>query len=522
MTYELEGDPDQLRDRFYRLKQPEDIATLLEVEYRDLNYWIYRTPKRRRYTTFRIRKRHGTPRRIDAPNTNIKILQQKLNQVLQSVYRPKPSVHGFVLGRNVRTNATKHVEKRWVFNIDLKDFFPSINFGRVRGMFMGKPYHRPERVATVLAHLCCFDKQLPQGAPTSPVISNMICAQMDSQLQRLAGANRCTYTRYADDITFSTTERSIRATIAVIDESGQIQLGQKLKSVIEKNGFKINENKVWLSGRERRQEVTGITVNDLANLPRKYTNQIRAMLHAWKEYDLCAAQEHFERRYDVKHRAEWRRSPKFEQVVKGKIEYLGMVKGANSLTYLRFLDQLRDLDRNLAGTRGTPLRLLQQTYDDLSHDSVNPQQRGYKLQDILNKLFKISCITVRRSFTRNEGGEQIDGAFELKSRHCLVECRWRQRMADVREVDGLLGQLGRSGDHAMGVFLSINGWSTNVPGLVKQNRIKRIILVNGEDIRRVLVGDIELTEMLDSKIKALDMDAEPFRSVEDILSRKAT
>ena len=316
MTYELKGAPDQLRDRFYKLEHPKDIASLLEVEYRDLNYWIYRTPKQRRYTTFHIRKKYGTPRRIDTPNTNIKILQQKLNQVLRSVYRRKPSIHGFVLCRNVRSNAEQHIRKRWVLNLDLKDFFPSINFGRVRGMFMGKPYRRPERVATVLAHLCCFDGRLPQGAPTSPVISNMICGQMDSQLQRLARANLCTYTRYADDITFSTTSRSFHTAIAAMDESGQVQLGQKLKNIIEDNGFTINEEKIWLSARDRRQEVTGITVNELPNLPRKFTNQIRAMLHAWRKFGLPEAQEHFESKYDAKYRAEWRRSPRFEQVVK--------------------------------------------------------------------------------------------------------------------------------------------------------------------------------------------------------------
>ena len=340
MTYELKGDSDQLRDSFYKLEHPKDIARLLEVEYHDLNYWIYRTPERRRYTTFHIRKKHGTPRRIDAPNINIKILQQKLNQVLQSIYTPKPSVHGFVLGRNVRSNAEQHIRKRWVLNLDLKDFFPSINFGRVRGMFMGKPYRQPKRVATVLAHLCCFDGRIPQGAPTSPVISNMICAQMDSQLQRLAGANLCTYTRYADDMTFSTTSRSFRTAIAAMDEYGQVQLGGKLKSIIEDNGFTINEEKIWLSGRERRQEVTGVVVNQFPNMPRKFTNQIRAMLHAWEVYGLSAAQEHFENVYDRKYRAEWRRPPRFEQVVRGKIEYFGMVRGLGSKPYVRFFGSI--------------------------------------------------------------------------------------------------------------------------------------------------------------------------------------
>ena len=230
----------------------------------------------------------------------------------------------------------------------------------------------------------------------------------------------------------------------------------------------------------------------------------------------------FENMYDRKYRAEWRRPPRFEQVVRGKIEYFGMVRGLGSKPYVRFLDQLAELDPSFASKPRTPLQLLLQTYDELSNDSVSHQRRGYELEKLLSELFQISDVPVRQSFTRNDGGEQIDGAFELNNHHCLVECRWRQRIAGVREVDGLLGPVGRSGDHAMGVFLSINGWSRNVPRIVKQNPVKRIILVNGKDIRRVLVGDIELTRMLHAKIEALNVDAEPFRSVEDILSRKAT
>ena len=201
MNLKLSQDYELLRGGFKALKHPKDIAALLGVDYKSFNYWIYRTHKRHRYRTFHMPKKSGAPRRIDAPTVNIKILQQKLNQVLQTIYQPKPSVHGFAEYKSVKTNAQQHTRKRWVFNVDLEDFFPSINFGRVRGMFMAKPYLLPEKVATVLAHLCCHNGQLPQGAPTSPIISNMICAKLDSQLQQLARTTRSAYTRYADDIT---------------------------------------------------------------------------------------------------------------------------------------------------------------------------------------------------------------------------------------------------------------------------------------------------------------------------------
>ena len=271
MSFYLNNSPDQLRAQFLALKQPEDVAELLEVKYLDLNYWIYRTPEQRRYSTFYMPKRNGTSRRIDAPNTNIKILQQKLNQVLQSVYFPKRSVHGFAYERNVKSNAMPHVRKRWVLNIDLEDFFPSINFGRVRGMFMGKPYNLPTRVSTVLAHLCCFAGHLPQGAPTSPVVSNMLCGQLDSQLQQLAKVNRSSYTRYADDMTFSTTIRSFPSSLAVLDDLNRIKVGSDLRTIIESNGFQINDGKTRLMRRHQRQTVTGVTVNEFPNLPRKFT-----------------------------------------------------------------------------------------------------------------------------------------------------------------------------------------------------------------------------------------------------------
>lgn len=521
MSYRLTSLPEELKDRFVALRRPEEIADLLEVKYSDLIYWIYRTPPTRRYTAFQIRKKSGSPRKIEAPTMNIKILQQKLNQVLQAVYRPKYCVHGFVVGRSVKTNALRHINRKYLLNIDLLDFFPSINFGRVRGMFMGKPYNLPPKVATVLAHLCCFNQRLPQGAPTSPVVSNMICAQMDSQLQRLAASNRCTYTRYADDITFSTSRRTFPISIAIPNDLDQVEPGNELHDIIRNNGFSIHPEKIWLRRQDRRQEVTGVTVNVFPNLPRKFTNQIRAMLHAWEKYGVDAAQSHFEMKYDHKHRAAWTEAPLFQSVVKGKIEYLGMIKGKESSTYLRFLDWLGHLAPDLTGGRGTPRELLLRRYDSLAA-SGDPQGRGYLLQELLRDTFEHFKIPVEGSFTRNEGGEQIDGAFQLNGWHYIAECRWREKPANGRQVDGLLGQVLRSGDQTMGVFFSINGWSEKVPQLLKQNPDKVIILMNGQDFRSVLEGEITMASLLQGKIKELNRKSQPFISVEDLLLKGCT
>lgn len=521
MNIELTPSPDELREQFRALQCPADIAAMLEVTHRDFNYWIYRTPEKDRYTSFHIGKKSGASRQIDAPNPNIKILQQKLNTVLQTVYRVKPSAHGFASGKSVKTNAERHTKKRWVFNIDLDNFFHSIHFGRVRGMFMGKPYNLPPDVSTVLAHMCCYQARLPQGAPTSPIISNMICAQMDSQLQRLAKANHSTYTRYADDITFSVTSGRFPPALAYIDSLNQVHVGGNLQQIIVDNGFAINENKIWLRGSHQRQEVTGVTVNDHTNLPRRFTNQIRAMLHAWEKYGLDAAQEVWEMKNSHKHRATWKGFPGFDQVVKGKIEYLGMIKGQYSTIYLNFLDKIGELDRELANGRGTPLRLLLYRYDDWRRDSSNPQRRGHKLEDVLSELFEIFDIPTTGQFRRNAGGEQIDGGFILDGSRYLVECKWTSKSIGQSDIDAFYGKITRSGAQTMGLFVSINGVSGHVVHLTKQNQEKRIFLMDGDDLRASLAGKISLIDLLQAKLNALLFHAEPFLGVGEIIKQRS-
>ena len=148
----------------------------------------------------------------------------------------------------------------------------------------------------------------------------------------------------------------------------------------------------------------------------------------------------------------------------------------------------------------------------------NHQHRGYLLQDLINRLFDLHQIPVVRSFTRNEGGEQIDGAFKLDGWHYLVECRWRQRLADIRQLDGLKGQIDRSGKQTMSVFLSIEGWSDHVPGLLKQNPEKSIILMDGYDLRVVLDRRLDLSDLISAKVAKLNLEAEPYHGVREYMS----
>ena len=139
-----------------------------------------------------------------------------------------------------------------------------------------------------------------------------------------------------------------------------------------------------------------------------------------------------------------------------------------------------------------------------------PRNAASFSKQLMNKWFELEGILARDSFKRNEGGEQIDGSFELDGWYHLVECKWQSAMTSEKEVDGLLGKLGRSGAQTLGAFVSVNGWSSHVVPLMKQNSAKKIFLVNGEDINQALSGKVGLVDMLRAKKEALNLYSEPY------------
>src|SRR5262249_40547001 len=169
---------------FAGLQTREDVAQLLGASVAKLKFLLYGRPESQRYIEFTLVKRRGGTRTILAPKNDLKVLQRRLADLLATAYRPREVAYAFVEGRSIADNADRHLRRRHVLNVDLKDFFPSINFGRVRGLFIS--LKAAPAAATVLAQICCHRGALPQGAPTSPVVSNMICARMDRQLLSLA------------------------------------------------------------------------------------------------------------------------------------------------------------------------------------------------------------------------------------------------------------------------------------------------------------------------------------------------
>lgn len=317
---------------------------------------IYPNPS---YRAFLIKKRNGGTRIIEEPKRRVKFLQLKALEFL-SQFAPKerPCVHGFVKQRSIVTNAQAHCERRptFVLNIDLKDFFPSITFFRVRGLLQKPPFGLSFGVATVLAHLFTRAGKLPQGAPTSPFISNLICRSMDRELMALAKRHRCTYTRYADDMTFSFSVRdaaSLPANICTFD-GGIASVGEELRSVIKRHSFELNHAKTRISSRHTRQEVTGLTINEFPNVPRQFVDSVRGALHAWEAYGYAAAERGWQDRVESTSRKAlnqraWQRQkreskpPQLHNLLWGKLLYLRMVRSERDALYSRLAQRYNDL-----------------------------------------------------------------------------------------------------------------------------------------------------------------------------------
>lgn len=328
------------KSAFLSITTSEELASFFNIDNKKLNFLLYKI--RTKYIQFEIPKKSGGTRKILSPIPPLKNIQDKLKNVLDEIYNPSRVVHGYVDDKSIVSNAKKHAGRKYLLNVDLKDFFPSVNFGRIYGLFKAYPFKFPEKIAMQLAQICTYENQLPQGAPTSPVISNMICKRLDRDLEKLSKLLKVTYTRYADDLSFSWNEKETAEKI--LSAASSVVFDGPIKEVIEKNGFQINHQKVNARTHLERQIVTGIIVNnEKINLRRTFSRNIRAMLHAWAKFGYNAAQLEYLEKYRSKHRYSASSAPSFSQIVKGKLDYMRMVCGADHPTYKKLLANYNQL-----------------------------------------------------------------------------------------------------------------------------------------------------------------------------------
>ncbi|HTN46622.1 MAG TPA: reverse transcriptase domain-containing protein [Flavipsychrobacter sp.] len=435
----------RIRSEFAKMKTKEDLLKLLNkvkpfvfgsnavpFELKQLTWYGNPNLGGRRYRTFVIKKKSGADRKIHAPVRGLRALQQVLGLILQCVFKPQAGVTGFVRGRSILDNAQFHTNQRYVFNIDLKDFFTSIEQARVWKCLQLTPFFLVDKIpgktvflplekfrklklkqkekftfltdengvyietlkgviradsdfdvnkekfiykragtkgrdsfdayvitnhdpstkrillANIIAGICCtvmvvntLDENgvsqkvkrnvLPQGAPTSPILSNIVCQRLDHILLGVAKRFGLKYSRYADDITFSSMHN-------VYQEDSEFC--KELNRVISEQGFEINSLKTRIQKDSYRQEVTGLLVNERVNLHKQYIKQIRMLLYYWERYGYEKAERFFTLQY-IKENAN-RKIPSLSNVLSGKLDYFKMVKGGSS-SYKKLKKRFDDL-----------------------------------------------------------------------------------------------------------------------------------------------------------------------------------
>jgi retron-type reverse transcriptase len=329
-----------------RLSSPADVARALEIDVKKLRFLAFHADAQRHvhYVHFEVPKKKGGTRRLSAPKPELAKAQRWiLDNVLERLVVDRHA-HGFVKERSTVTNAKPHQGKAIVVNQDLVDFFPTITFARVRSIFERAGYS--PAVATIFAllttecprqkatyagheyHVAVGPRGLPQGACTSPALSNLVAARLDRRLAGYTQKHGWTYTRYADDLTFSADDER-----GAEDAGGSLaKLLATLHHIARAEGFAIHPDKGRVQRKSKRQTVTGIIVNEAQKLgvPREEVRLLRAILHNAKKTGLAAQNREL--------------SPTFEAWLRGKIAYITMVDRARGLALQKELDAL-DLGR---------------------------------------------------------------------------------------------------------------------------------------------------------------------------------
>lgn len=298
---------EKIADFFRGGRNPAHLAVWMALPEADLREWIPGRPPEPRgrqysYARFTIPKRRGGEREIHAPSDALKDLQRRILQRLLNPLPAHSAASGFVLRRSIVDNARPHAGQGVVINIDLADFFPSIPAERVYEAFRALGWGR--ETARILTNICTHEGRLPQGAPTSPALSNLVCRRLDARLAALAKSSGGHYTRYADDLTLSfpwfgsnrprrprRKKNSLVPSQLISSGAGAVPAPRRQRSasrgllttirkILEEEGFRIQmKKKVRVQRPHQRQTATGLVVNRRVNLPRSVRRRIRAMQH---------------------------------------------------------------------------------------------------------------------------------------------------------------------------------------------------------------------------------------------------
>lgn len=272
------------------------------------------------YHCFEIKKKSGKKRTIAAPDDAIKDIQYRIKNYLEAQFVPHESAHGFIAKKGIHSNASAHVGQPFVLNVDIKDFFPSIDFHRIKKTLTSRPYKLSDFSANTIAHFACYKGRLPQGGVLSPIISNIVCKKLDKRLSNWCSRKGFIYTRYVDDITISGKKNPLNINSFVRKLMNINSFMRKLKQTLKSYGFELQPKKTRLQSQEQRQSVTGLVVNEKVNVPQNSFRHIRAILFRVERDGWHKAQKHHE---------SLGFNSNLKQYVQGKIAFIRMVRGAD-------------------------------------------------------------------------------------------------------------------------------------------------------------------------------------------------
>ena len=273
----------------------------------------------RNYKVYKIKKRNGNYRTIYSPNPLLKSIQKNiLKNILNdmNIYKYAKAYHKNIC---LKDNAYPHLNKKTVLKLDIIDFFENIEFPLIYQTCFNNNYF-PKSIGHLLTYLCTYESRLPQGAPTSSYISNLVMKDFDEELGTWCKSNNIDYTRYSDDMTFS-------------GDFNPTEVIQKVRKMLYKLNLKINNKKIHIINNSQQQNITGIIVNTKLQVSSKYRNQIRQSIYYLKKYGI---KEHL-------NKINYQESPsKYINSLYGKINYVLSIDN-NNQEFIKYKNYLKEL-----------------------------------------------------------------------------------------------------------------------------------------------------------------------------------
>jgi RNA-directed DNA polymerase len=373
------------------------------------------------YSSFEIPKRNNGFRTIEAPRGDLKELQIKILELLRRKV-PHSCSHAYTQKKSIITNASKHLNNSFFLKIDLKDFFPSITARRVYGFFKNYLKIRDGRLCHGLTQIVTYNSSLPQGAPTSPLISNLICFSMDQELYSWARANHCNYTRYADDIVFSTIQKNISQKLF---RPVTRNINSQIESIIRQNGFEINQDKVFFIDHLEKSNspvmITGLNVSSShLNWRRSKIKTLRFLISLWYKSNLTQLASFYESKLgnDYKLRLLQKRSNndkrEYNKLLKsylrekiiGQLQFLGQVTNWGD-QYQKLGSKLLKCDEANFSSHHIDLQYIQEKYPKTVVIHVEGQTDSLHIECALNKFYRQKPRDLKYEFKVEGSDSQV-------------------------------------------------------------------------------------------------------------------